>query len=131
MVALEIRRNTLLTPEIRRSDAHAVVLLSGELDASTAGQLYEQLAELTREGVVHVALDISGLEFMDSTGLSVVIAEHKRTSASGGELVILSPQSQVQRLFEITGLTEVLHIRSDEPGTGGDLDGPLDEADVV
>jgi anti-sigma B factor antagonist len=128
VVALEIRRNALLNPEVRREDTHAVVLLSGELDASTAGQLYEQLAELTREGVVHVDLDLAGLEFMDSTGLSVVIAEHKRTSASGGELVILSPQSQVRRMFEITGLTDILHIRSEEgsePGiedTAGEVD---------
>ena len=114
MVALEIRRNALRNPEIRREEKHALVLLSGELDASTAGQLYEQLAELTREGVVHVALDLSDLEFMDSTGLSVVIAEHKRTNASGGELVIMSPQSQVRRLFEITGLMGVLQVQPEE-----------------
>jgi anti-sigma B factor antagonist len=115
-VALEIRRNALLNSETRRGEHQAVVLLSGELDASTAGQLYEQLAELTRDGVVHVALDLSALEFMDSTGLSVLIAEHKRTTASGGELIIVSPQSQVLRMFEITGLTEVLHIREDPGG---------------
>jgi anti-sigma B factor antagonist len=118
-VALEIRRNALLSPEIRRGEDEAVVLLSGELDASTAGQLYEQLAELTRDGVVHVALDLSALEFMDSTGLSVVIAEHKRTTASGGALVIVSPQSQVLRMLEITGLTEILHIRSEDHGGCG------------
>ena len=114
-MALEIRRNALLSPEIRRADNHALVLLSGELDASTAGELYEQLAELSRDGVVHVALDLSELEFMDSTGLSVIIAEHKRTNASGGELMILAPQSQVQRMFEMTGLTGVLRIRPEGP----------------
>jgi anti-anti-sigma factor len=128
VVVLEIRRNALLNPEIRRAENHALVLLSGELDASTAGQLYEQLAELTRDGVVHVDLDLSGLEFMDSTGLSVVVAEHKRTNASGGELMILSPQSQVRRLLEITGLTGILQIRPDEQdGTLGD---PVGEVGV-
>ena len=127
-MVLEIRRNALLNPEIRRAENHALVLLSGELDASTAGQLYEQLAELTRDGVVHVDLDLSGLEFMDSTGLSVVVAEHKRTNASGGELMILSPQSQVRRLLEITGLTGILQIRPDEQdGTLGD---PVGEVGV-
>lgn len=113
-MALEIRRNALLNTETRRGESGAVVLLSGELDASTSGLLYEQLAELTRDGIVHVTLDLSALEFMDSTGLSVVITEHKRTTASGGELVIVSPQSQVIRMFEITGLTEILHIREDD-----------------
>jgi anti-anti-sigma factor len=126
VVVLEIRRSALLNPEIRRAENDALVLLSGELDASTAGQLYEQLAELTRDGVVHVALDLSGLEFLDSTGLSVVIAEHKRTNASGGELVILSPQSQVRRLFEITGLMGILQIHpEEEDGTFGDPAGEV------
>jgi anti-anti-sigma factor len=130
-VTLEIRRNALLKPEVRRDQAEALVLLSGELDASTAGQLYEQLAELTREGVTHVTLDLSELEFMDSTGLSVVIAEHKRTSASGGELIVLSPQSQVRRVLEITGLTDILHIRSEEQSAGPDLEDPAGEVDPV
>jgi len=120
VVVLEVRRNALLNPEIRRADNHALVLLRGELDASTSGQLYEQLAELTREGVVHVALDLTELDFMDSTGLSVIIAEHKRTAASGGELVILTPQSRVLRMFEITGLTAILHIRTEPAGEEGD-----------
>ena len=126
-MVLEIRRNALLSPETERDGNEALVLLSGELDASTAGQLYEHLAELTRDGIVHVALDLSQLEFMDSTGLSVIIAEHKRTTASGGELVIVAPQTQVARVFEITGLTEILHIRSEEhvgcvsPDTAGEV----------
>jgi anti-anti-sigma factor len=128
VVALEIRRNALLSPEVRRAENYALVVLSGELDTSTAGQLYEQLAELTRDGVIHVALDLSGLEFMDSTGLSVIIAEHKRTNASGGELVILSPQSPVRRLFDITGLMGVLQIHPDEQD--GSVEDPTGAADV-
>jgi anti-sigma B factor antagonist len=48
--------------------------------------------------------------FMDSTGLAVIVTEHKRMRHSDGTLTIFSPPSSVRRLFEITGLTTVLDI---------------------
>ncbi len=109
-MALEIRRAAPFTTEIRGSKAHTLVTLRGELDVSTAGQLYEELATLNREGAIHVALDLTALEFIDSTGLSVLIAEHKRTASAGGELIILAPHRQARRVFEVSGLMDVLHI---------------------
>lgn len=109
-MALEIRRAAPFTTEIRGSKAHALVILTGELDVSTSGQLYEELATLNREGANHVALDLAALEFIDSTGLSVLIAEHKRTASAGGELIILTPHRQARRVFEVSGLMDVLHV---------------------
>lgn len=109
-MTLVVRRQARLTPEIHSVADHALVTLVGELDASTAGLVYEQFAALTREGVVHVALDLDGLVFIDSTGLSVIIAEHKRTTSLGGELTIYSPQEPIRKLFEITGLLEHLDV---------------------
>ena len=107
-MALEIRRNALLDPEIRRADNHALVLLRGELDSSTAGQLYEQLSELTRDGVVHVALDLSELEFMDSTGLSTLVKAHQRAEETGQEFGLVRGPQQVQRLLSLTGVEDRL-----------------------
>jgi anti-anti-sigma factor len=109
-MALDVSRSAPLHSEIRGSKSHALVILTGELDVSTAGQLYEELAALTREGVIHVALDLAGLEFIDSTGISVLIAEHKRTASAGGELIILSPHRLVRRVFEVSGLMDVLDV---------------------
>jgi anti-anti-sigma factor len=109
-MALDIRRSAPLTTEIRGSKSHALVLLTGELDVSSAGGLYEEFARLSREGVVHVALDLSDLEFIDSTGISVLIAEHKRTASAGGELIILTPHRNVRRVFEVAGLMDVLAV---------------------
>jgi anti-anti-sigma factor len=109
-MALEVRRSTPLTTEIRGSTGYALVILTGELDVSTAGGLYEDLATLTREGVIHVALDLTALEFIDSTGISVIIAEHKRTAAAGGDLIILTPHHNVRRVFEVAGLMDVLNV---------------------
>jgi anti-anti-sigma factor len=109
-MALDIRRSAPLITEIRGSKSHALVLLSGELDTSTAGGLYEELARISRDGIVHVALDLTDLEFIDSTGISVLIAEHKRTASAGGELIILSPHRNVRRVFEVAGLMDVLDV---------------------
>ena len=109
-MTLVVRRQDRLNPEIHRLANHALVILAGELDASSAGPLYEQFATLTREGVTQVALDLNGVEFIDTTGLSVLIAEHKRTSSLGGALVLISPQQQARKLFEITGLTQLLDV---------------------
>jgi anti-anti-sigma factor len=117
-MALEVDRSAPLTTEIRGSKGHALMFVKGELDVSTAGQLYEELAQLTREGVVHVALDLSALEFIDSTGISAIIAEHKRTAASGGELIILAPHRHVRRVFEISGLMDVLDVLPREQEDG-------------
>jgi anti-sigma B factor antagonist len=118
IMALEIQRSAPLSTEIRGSKDNALVLLSGELDVSTAGGLYEELAGLSREGVVHVALDLSGLEFIDSTGISVLIAEHKRTAAAEGQLVILAPHRNVRRVFEVAGLLDVLDIKPSHEACG-------------
>lgn len=97
--------------EIRRVGAHALVALAGEIDVSTVGQLYEQLAELARDGVCHVSLNVAEVTFMDSTGLSLLVSEHKRMESMKGELIIFSPSWQVRRLFQVTALDTYLNIR--------------------
>jgi anti-anti-sigma factor len=97
--------------EVRRSNDHALITLVGELDTSTAGTLYEQLAQLAAEGVRHIALNLAELTFIDSTGISVVVTEHKRAESMGGELIILSPCPRVRRVFELTGLGDYLNLR--------------------
>ena len=107
----ELAPPTPLETEIRRVGTHALVLLVGEIDLSTVGQLYEELAELAHEGVCHVSLNVAEVTFMDSTGLSLLVTEHKRMESMKGELIIFSPSRQVRRLFEICGLDSYLNIR--------------------
>ena len=96
--------------EVQASEERTLVTLSGELDASTASALYDKLSDLEVEDTRNVVLDLAQVTFMDSTGLAVIVTEHKRLQHSDGSLTIFSPPSSVRRLFEITGLTTLLDI---------------------
>jgi anti-sigma B factor antagonist len=102
---------TRLAVKVSHADGRAAVVVRGELDATTAPLLYEEFAELSRAGKVLVDLDVSQLELMDSSGLSVVVAEHRRAQASGGELVIHNPNRKVIRLFQLHGLMSYLVVK--------------------
>ncbi|MGD9995353.1 MAG: STAS domain-containing protein [Ilumatobacteraceae bacterium] len=81
--------------------------LAGELDAHTAPLLAEQLAELP-SGEGRLVLDIAKVEFMDSSGLRVIIDVHQRAGEAGRTLVLRHPTAAVQRLLEISGLADHL-----------------------
>ena len=101
----------LLETEIETAGTHALVILAGEVDVSTVGKLYEELAELARANVCHIALNVAEVSFIDSTGLSLLVTEHKRAESMNGELIIFSPSHQLRRLLEITRLDTYLNIR--------------------
>jgi anti-anti-sigma factor len=92
------------------------VVLSGELDLSTAPLLSDHLrlnADRTWSGF---DLDLRDLTFIDSTGLSLIVSEHKRLRANGAQLTVLSPTPMTRRLFEISGLTSLLSIHPEKVG---------------
>lgn len=82
--------------------------LSGDLDSFTAADLDAALAALGP--AADVVIDLSGLSFMDSSGLRVLIGAHTALDGEGNKLVLTSPSRAVGRLFEISGLTEHFHL---------------------
>ena len=100
-----------LAIEISEKDGRTVVALRGALDAGTAPRLDEQFTQMSHRGVSLIDLDIAQLEFMDSSGLAVVVAEHKRAKATGGGLVIHHPSRRVIRLFQMHGLMSYLVVQ--------------------
>lgn len=86
------------------------IQLLGELDMSTAPQLREELARLASDGATQVTVDLSELQFVDSTGLSVLIGGLKRLREQGGDMALRSPTPGTRRVLEITGLTQVFSI---------------------
>lgn len=81
--------------------------LSGEVDAHTAPMLATAMTDLP-SGVVR--LDMSGISFMDSSGLRVLMEVTTRARDGGGDLVVAHPSPAVARLVEISGLREQLRL---------------------
>jgi anti-anti-sigma factor len=98
--------------QIRRiDDEHGVVLaLQGELDVSTAPELGAQLAEIEGGNPTSLLIDLSELEFMDSTGLTVIIRTRDRAAASGCRLLFRLGSPQVKRLLTLTGVLDHLTL---------------------
>jgi anti-sigma B factor antagonist len=90
--------------------APGVLRLEGELDPHTAPLLEREVAALTERGQIDLVLDLSGLQFIDSSGLRVLIAAHRELTALGGSLALRSPSETAQRLLEITGLVDHITI---------------------
>ena len=88
---------------VTRADSPGVrrVTLSGELDMASAPELHEALSEAARDGVA-VILDLSQLEFIDSSGLHTILSAYDRLDEANCRLVLIAGGPQVQRIFEIT-----------------------------
>jgi anti-sigma B factor antagonist len=84
------------------------IMVSGEIDAHTAPQLAEHFAMLPDGD--DIDLDMAGVDFMDSSGLRVLIEVHQRAEAVGRRLVVCRPSTSVARLIEISGLSNLLHV---------------------
>lgn len=87
-----------------------VIEVSGEIDVYTAPQLREQLVTEVDNGYHHIIVDLQGVEFLDSTGLGVLVGGLKRVRQKGGSLQLVCPHERLVRIFEITGLTRVFSI---------------------
>jgi anti-sigma B factor antagonist len=86
----------------RRDGDVTVVVLNGELDLASAPELERELREAEAAQPARVIIDLSGLGFMDSTGLQALLRARERASSSSYELALRRGPHQVQRVFELT-----------------------------
>ncbi len=82
--------------------------LTGELDAASAPALRERLAEVATRGKGPLVIDLSELNFIDSTGLSVLINAKRRLSRRGRGFALVCPAGHVRRILEVTQLLDTL-----------------------
>lgn len=90
--------------------AKSVVHLSGEVDVYTATKLKDNLLPLTYEKDHLVEVDLESITYMDSTGLGIFISALKSTNEHDSKLKLVNIQDRVLRLFNITGLDEIMDI---------------------
>lgn len=105
--------------DVTQRDGWAVLAVSGEVDVATAPRLRERLVGLVSEGRHQIVVDLEGVDFLDSTGLGVLVGALKRVRTHGGDLALVCTQPRVLKVFEITGLTKVfpMHASVDEAVT--------------
>ncbi len=86
------------------------MVLSGELDLASGPELAQALDSLSGSPAQRLVIDLRQLEFMDSTGLSIIVRAHQRFADEGRELGLVRGPSQVQRLLDLTGVAERLRV---------------------
>ena len=89
-----------------------VVEVGGEIDVYTAPQLRSALNDAVADGALHLVVDMTGTEFLDSTGLGVLVGGLKRVRAHEGSLRLVCTQERILKIFRITGLTKVFPIHT-------------------
>jgi anti-anti-sigma factor len=93
-----------------REGSRAVVRLAGELDLVSAPRLRSAIAALHDEPIDEVVIDLTGLEYIDSVGIGLLVASRRRLEAEGCTFTLRDPAPPVRRLLEITGLIEYLGL---------------------
>jgi anti-sigma B factor antagonist len=97
-----------LTVTLRLHPAGPCLLeVSGELDHHTADRMREALDELPRTRGTALVIDLSGLVYCDSSGITVLIAAYHLTQATGGRLALAGLDDDIMRVFGIVGLDQI------------------------
>jgi len=92
----------------------AVIGLGGEVDVYTSPRLKQEILDLLNGGTSKLVVDLSGVEYLDSTGLGVLIGGLKRARERDGDLKLICDNLRILRIFEITGLTKIFDIYRSE-----------------
>lgn len=111
-----------LQVELREQNQVHRLKIIGEIDAFTAPILREHLSQVALSEAMQVEIDLSEVNYMDSTGLGVFVSFYKTVHAYNGHMRIIGTSARLRRLFEITGLADIMDIVTEE---SGDLDATL------
>jgi anti-sigma B factor antagonist len=89
-----------------------VLTVRGEVDLASAPKLAAAMTELIDRGYTSVAIDLGSVEFIDSSGLGVLVGSLRRLRDDGGDLVLRAASPPVTRILELTGLDGLLPVTS-------------------
>ncbi|GAA1132900.1 STAS domain-containing protein [Nocardioides aquiterrae] len=101
----------LLELSVEAGEASCVLRLSGELDVYTTARLRAALTQqLVDEGRVHVVVDLTGVTFLDSSGLGTLVRAQRQARGLRGSFAVVCGEGPVLRVMSLTGLTHVLRV---------------------
>ena len=101
-----------LDVRVSYQDDEATLSLSGELDIATAPAVRSHFNTLDEHRTV--VLDLAGVTFIDSSGLGLILECQGQAAAKGASLILRNPGPQAQRLFEVAGVRQALHVEEPE-----------------
>ncbi len=94
--------------------------VGGEIDLYTAPRLHSELVTALSGGrPAQIVVDMSGVDFCDSTGMNVLLAAHRRAREQGGDLELAAPRPAIKKILQVTGLETVFTVLDDPAAVGG------------
>jgi anti-anti-sigma factor len=113
-----VRREDQLSIEVVPEDEYVTLRLAGEVDLNTAQSMREAALDAMHRHGTNLRIDLSGVTFLDSTGLEVMLATRRRASLEGGQLHLIDPTQAVMRVLEVTGIAHLFEIaETSDPST--------------
>lgn len=91
-----------------------VLDLTGEVDSYNSPKLREKMVSLIDEGNADLIINMTGVDYIDSTGLGTLVGGLKRASEKNGAIRLICPNEQIYKVFNITGLVKVFSIFDNE-----------------
>ena len=102
--------DTPFSVNVQRCGECAVVTLAGSCTMSESDRLTQCMVKLAGEGARVIVVDMSKLDFIESTGLGAIIAGHLRVRRHQGEVRLVSPMPPIHHLLELTRLTQLFNV---------------------
>ena len=99
-----------LDVETSTKNGTSIVTLRGEIDVYTAPRLRQTLIDLVEGGATSIVVDMEKVDFLDSTGLGVLVGGLKRVKDKEGTMKLVATQDRILKIFDITGLSKVFPI---------------------
>ena len=103
-----------LQSKYNETDNNWIITIVGEIDIFNSQDFKTTLLNLIDEKEINIKIDCENLKYIDSTGLAALIAVLKRTKEYKGEITLLKPKANLEKLFKITNLDKVFIIEGDE-----------------
>ena len=97
----------------RSQGDHTVISVTGEIDLYTAPKLQSELMTALGANPARLIVDMSGVDFCDSTGINVLLAAHRQARERGGELQLAGPGTATRKVLQVTGLESVFTVLND------------------
>ena len=108
-----VRKNCIY--EIETKDKTLYVTLRGEIDHHSAVSVRGKIdSAICESGVNKTVLDLSNINFMDSSGLGLIMGRYALMQRLGGELTLKNPNERVVKIFELAGLGRIIKIENEE-----------------